>query len=107
LTGESRRKEIPMYGTVARIRVKPGKEAELGRLGNEMAPQIPGYVFHHVYQTDADPSECYLVVAFASKEAYLANANSPGQHARHQQYRALLDADPEWYDGEIVDSYPT
>jgi quinol monooxygenase YgiN len=95
-----------MYGTVARIRVKPGKEAELGRLGHEMASQIPGYVFHHVYQTDADPSECYLVLAFASKEAYLANAASPGQQARHEQYQALLDAEPEWHDGEIVDSYP-
>jgi quinol monooxygenase YgiN len=95
-----------MYGTIARIRVKPGKEAELRQLGNEMAPQIPGFVFQHVYRTDADPNEYYLVVAFASKEAYRANAGSPEQAARYAQYRALLEADPEWHDGEIVDSYP-
>jgi quinol monooxygenase YgiN len=95
-----------MYGTIARMRIKPGKEAELRRLGNEMAPQIPGFVFQHVYRMDADPNECYLVVAFESKEAYRANAGSPEQAARYGQFRALLDADPEWHDGEIVDSYP-
>ena len=95
-----------MYGTIARMRIKPGKEEELRRLGNEMAPQIPGFVFQHVYRTDADPNECYLVVAFESKEAYHSNAGSADQAARYAQYRALLDADPEWHDGEIVDSYP-
>jgi quinol monooxygenase YgiN len=95
-----------MYGTIARMRVKPGKEGELRRLGQETASQIPGFVFHHVYRTDADPNEYYLVVAFESKEAYGANAESPAQHARYEQYQALLDAEPEWHDGEIVDSYP-
>jgi quinol monooxygenase YgiN len=95
-----------MYGTIARLRIKPGKEEELRRLGQDMAPQIPGFVFQHVYRTDADPNEYYLVVGFESKEAYRANAESPAQHARYEQFRALLDADPEWHDGEIVDSYP-
>jgi quinol monooxygenase YgiN len=95
-----------MYGTIARLRVKPGKEEELRRLGQEMTPQIPGTVFHHVYRTDADPNELYLVVGFESEQAYRANAESPEQHQRYEQYRALLDADPEWHDGEIIDSYP-
>jgi quinol monooxygenase YgiN len=95
-----------MYGTIARMRIKPGKEEELRRLGNEMAPEIPGFVFQHVYRMDADPNECYLVVAFESRDAYHGNAQSPDQAARYAQFRALLDADPEWHDGEIVDSYP-
>jgi quinol monooxygenase YgiN len=95
-----------MYGTIARLRVKPGKEEELRRLGQEMSPQIPGLVFEHVYRTDADANELYLVVAFASEQAYCANAGSPEQHQRYEQLRALLDADPEWHDGEIIDSYP-
>jgi quinol monooxygenase YgiN len=95
-----------MYGTIARMRIKPGKEEELRRLGNDMAPQIPGFVFQHVYRMDTDSNECYLVVAFESKEAYRANADSPDQAARYAQFRALLDADPEWHDGEIIDSYP-
>jgi hypothetical protein len=35
-----------------------------------------------------------------------ANAASPEQHARYEQYRALLTAEPEWHDGEIVHSHP-
>jgi quinol monooxygenase YgiN len=95
-----------MYGTVARLRVKPGQEAALRRLGQETTGQIPGVVFHHVYRMDADPQELMLVVGFTSEQAYRANAASPEQHQRYEQYRALLDADPEWHDGEIIDSFP-
>jgi quinol monooxygenase YgiN len=95
-----------MYGTVARLRVKPGKDAELQRLGQEMAPQIPGFAFQHVFRSDTDPNELYLVVGFESEQAYRANAASPEQQQRYEQYRALLDADPEWHDGNIIDSYP-
>jgi hypothetical protein len=51
---------------------------------------------------DADPDEYILAVAFESREAYAANAASPEQDARYQELRALLEADPEWNDGEIV-----
>jgi quinol monooxygenase YgiN len=95
-----------MYGTVARIQIRPGKEEELRQMGREMVAQIPGFVFQHVYRTDADPNIFFLVVAFTSKDAYQANAASPEQHQRYEQYRALLAAEPEWHDGEIIDSYP-
>lgn len=95
-----------MYGTVARLQVKPGKEAELQRLGQEMAPQIPGFAFQHVFRSEGDPNELYLVVGFDSEQAYRDNAASPEQHQRYEQFRALLNADPEWHDGKIIDSYP-
>jgi quinol monooxygenase YgiN len=95
-----------MYGTIARLRLKPGKDEELRRLGQEMAPQIPGFVSQSVYRMATNPNELYLVVAFENEQAYRANADSPEQHQRYEQFRALLDADPEWHDGEIIDSYP-
>jgi quinol monooxygenase YgiN len=91
-----------MYGTIAKLRIKSGMEAELERLSREEHAQVPGIQFQHVYRMDADPQELYLVVGFATKEAYRANAESPEQHARYEAYRALLDAEPEWHDGEIV-----
>ena len=96
-----------MYGTVARIRIKPGAEAELQRLSQENVPQIPGFLFQYVYRLDSDPQSAILVIGFASKEAYRANATSPDQHARYEQYRALLEGEPEWNDGEIVFAQPT
>jgi len=94
-----------MYGTVARFRVKPGMEAQMEELGRQEVPQIPGYLFQHVFRMDADANECYLVVAFESKEAYQANATSPEQHDRFRQFSALMETEPEWHDGEVMFSH--
>jgi quinol monooxygenase YgiN len=94
-----------MYGTVARLTIKPGKAEEVTRMGQEMSAQIPGLVSEYVYRTDADPNELYLVVIFESERAYRDNANSPEQHARYEQYRSLLAADPEWHDGHVIDAF--
>jgi heme-degrading monooxygenase HmoA len=68
---------------------------------------IPGFVFQHVYRMDANPDEVFLVVAFESRDAYLANARSAERHKRYENYRAVLAADPEWHDGEIAFSSPS
>ena len=93
-----------MYGTVARIKVKPGMEQQLEQLGRDFGTHQapPGMLAQVVYRLDRDPSEYVLVVIFASKDAYFANANSPEQDARYQQLRVLLAGDPEWLDGTIV-----
>jgi quinol monooxygenase YgiN len=96
-----------MYGTIARMKVKPGTEEQLHQLSRDFeADQVPGFVSQQVYRLDAAPNEIILVVAFESKDAYVANANSPEQHERYRQFAELLAAEPEWHDGEIVDSYP-
>jgi quinol monooxygenase YgiN len=91
-----------MYGTVARMRIKPGTVARFLELSREFEGQIAGIVSQTVYHMDADPAEYYLAVVFTDKAAYEANAASPEQHARFLQYRELLAADPEWHDGEVV-----
>ena len=97
-----------MYGTVARLRLKSGAEAEIRRLAEEYGDmQLPGFVGEYVYRTDDDPGEYYMAVVFESKEAYRANAESPAQHARYQRFRALLEADPEWHDGEVIVRLPS
>ncbi len=96
-----------MYGTVARLRIKPGMEAQLLEFDRqEQAVNIPGFVGEYIYRMDADPTVYYLAVVFASKAAYVANANSPEQDARYRQMRALLESDPEWNDGDVVAVYP-
>jgi quinol monooxygenase YgiN len=102
-----RREGAAMYGTIARLRLKPGREEQLQELLGELRPQIPGLIFDYLYHSDEDPLEYYLVVGFSSHEAYQANATSPEQHTRYERYRPLLEAEPEWHDGEIVISHPT
>lgn len=92
-----------MYGTVARMQLKPGAESQMDALMREYdALKVPGYVTTYVYRMDADPQTYYMAVVFDSKESYWANARDPQQDARYQQMRALLESDPEWHDGEIV-----
>lgn len=93
-----------MYGTIAKFRVKAGKEQELRKLTESDVEQIPGIVFENVYRMDDDPQNLYIVVGFESKEAYRKNAESPDQHQRYLKYRELLEEDPEWHDGEIIHS---
>lgn len=92
-----------MYGTVARLQLKPGAESQMEQLMREYeALKLPGYVTTYVYRMDADPQTYYMAVVFDSKDSYWANARSPEQNERFQQMRAMLESDPEWHDGEIV-----
>jgi quinol monooxygenase YgiN len=92
-----------MYGTVARMRAKPGMVDALRELSEGYAEnRPPGYVSQTVYQMDDDPDMFYVAVVFESREAYVANAESDEQHERYLEMRAMLAEDPEWHDGEIV-----
>jgi quinol monooxygenase YgiN len=92
-----------MYGTVARMQVKPGMEEQMMQLGREFdSSNVPGFIAEYVFRTDADPTVLYLVVVTESRETYHANANRPGQHELYLKMRELMTADPEWHDGEIV-----
>ena len=92
-----------MYGTVARFRVKPGMLDAMVAWDEQFAANAPpGYVAHYVYQTDEDANEFFVAVLFESREAYVANADSPEQNDQYVKWRELLEADPEWHDGEIV-----
>ena len=91
-----------MYGTIAKVNVIPEKVEELETLAKQL-DLAPGQIARYVFRMDADPHELYLVGIFESRETYRANAASPEQHQRFLELRALLSADPEWHDGEIID----
>ena len=96
-----------MYGTVARMKVKPGKIDDLLKLTvNQVNTRRPkGYLGEIVYKMDNSPNEVIMAVFFADKASYQANANDPEMNKEYEQYRALLDADPEWHDGEVIHSF--
>lgn len=94
-----------MYGTVARMKIKPGSEAKLTADMKQYDDlKIPGFVSSMVYRMDADPNEVYLAVVFKDKASYEANAHDPKQDERFKTMRASLQSDPEWHDGEIIAS---
>jgi heme-degrading monooxygenase HmoA len=92
-----------MYGTVAHVFVKPGAEARFQQVASEFGMgRVPGEVAAYAYQMDRNSREFFIVAVFESKAAYVANANSPEQHARYMQLMEVLESEPEWNDGEIV-----
>jgi quinol monooxygenase YgiN len=96
-----------MYGTVARMKVKPGKMDDLTkRMTNFDTNQRPkGYLGEIIYKMDNNPNEVVMAVFFQDKASYQANANDPVMNKEYEQYRALLDADPEWNDGEVIHQF--
>ena len=93
-----------MYGTVARTRVKPENRAKLREVvSRQMETPVSGYVTSYVlHENDSDVS--WLFAIFEDRASYDKNADDPAQHERYVEYRALMEDEPEWHDGEIEQS---
>lgn len=92
-----------MYGTIARMRLKPGMEDKLADYLDEEPPEeIPGFVSYQIYQMDSDPRDIMMTVAFADEASYRANAESPEQHQRYLKMMEMLEGEPHWHDGTIL-----
>lgn len=95
-----------MYGTIARMKIKPGSLESLQAWAeSERQENTPGFIGSYIYQMDNDANELFMVVMFESREAYVRNAQSPEQHEAFQRYMQYLESEPEWHDGEIVGAY--
>lgn len=105
-TGTSSAGGAPYYGTVARMRLLPGAEplfrAQFEALVHE---QLPGWLTTTFFQSDQDPLDVWMVVAFESREAYRANAERPNMDALYRRIRGCLATDPEWHDGFLMAAY--
>ncbi len=94
-----------MYGTVARIHVKPGMQEAFMGWAKENAGQarlIPGHVETLVYQMDANPDVLFVVMLFESHEAYRDYVVSADQAGEFEQMKAFLAVEPEWHDGDAL-----
>ena len=95
-----------MYGTMFRMKVKSGQEQKVIQLfqdwDRERKPKIKGVVGGLLLKPDNKPGEFVGAGVFVDKDAHLANANDPEQHQWFLKVRELLEADPEWEDGEFV-----
>ena len=91
-----------MYGTVAKMRVKAENVDAVRKV---MAAQMEGakpagYIQSYVL-SENDGDTQWLFVMFEDKASYMANADDPAQNERYMEFRALMEADPEWHDGTI------
>ncbi len=90
-----------MYGTVAKTKVKPENRDKLRAvMEKQSAAVIPGFVSGYMlWENDGDTA--WLFAIFEDRASYDRNADDPGQNERYVEYRALMEDEPEWHDGEI------
>ena len=90
-----------MYGTCARTRVKTENRDALRKvfMGQDYST-VAGFKESFVlWENDSDVA--WLFAVFEDKASYERNADDPAQHERYLEYRAFLEDEPEWHDGEI------
>jgi quinol monooxygenase YgiN len=94
-----------MYGTIARIHPKAGREQELRSLMEQYESggrQPAGYRQSFIFRPDENPYDrptLFLIALFDDEATYRANADSPEQDAEYRQMLELLEDEPDWMDG--------
>jgi heme-degrading monooxygenase HmoA len=94
--------EIALYGTIAKMKLKPGAEEKIMKAMEGPEVRREGHIATYIFKSDADPNVHFVTTIFESKSAYKKFADSPEQDKRFHQMRELLAADPEWHDGEVI-----
>jgi quinol monooxygenase YgiN len=90
-----------MYGTVMRARATPGnRQAVVAMMGESLDAE--GFRATYVLLSDDDEVSLVAGVIFEDQTTYSANAHDPATEAWYGRFRALLEGDPEWTDGEWV-----
>jgi quinol monooxygenase YgiN len=90
-----------LYGTVARLKVKPGHLEQL-KADQEERAWPKGGLAMYAYQLDDNPDELLLAVVFEDEESYKANADLPETHQEYLKLLEHLEGEPEWHDGKVV-----
>ena len=94
-----------MYGTVGRVKIKPeNREAFMKTLNEQQNVDVPGFKSAYYMFPENREGDAVLVVFFEDKESYWKNANDPAQDARYQEFSKYFESEPEWHDGEWIES---
>ncbi len=94
-----------MFGTIYRMRVKSGQEQAIEELSRrwdrKRRPHVTGYLGEYLLRPKGDSNEIWGLVIFDSEANYRKNAEDPEQDRWYREWRALLEEDLEWHDGEV------
>jgi quinol monooxygenase YgiN len=99
-----------MYGTIFRMKVKPGLDEKVVELfeqwNKERKPEVDGALNGYLFKPDEKADELIGVAVFRDRASYEANANNPEQDRWFRRLREILLSDPQWEDGEYVAGGP-
>jgi heme-degrading monooxygenase HmoA len=95
---------MAQHVTFARMSVLPGKLDDFIAMMSEdsSAMGAKGFERSIAGKSKDDPNEVWVAITWDTSERYYANADSPEQSADYERMRALLTADPEWHDCDVL-----
>ncbi len=92
--------------TFFRIKAQPGKRQavidQFAKWEREHKAAAKGFLRSIVVASNDDPDELMAGVRFDSTESYAANSDRAEQGVWFGELRALLVADPEWFNGTLA-----
>lgn len=89
-----------MFGTLGRMRIKPGSADELVRhFSDPEAAGARGFRGMHLLISE-DGDEAAVAVLFEDKDSYFEMVHDPRTEAAYPRLLELTDGEPEWTDGE-------
>ena len=95
-----------MYGTIIRLKVKPGFDEKVVELfeqwNRDRKPNVDGALNGYLMRPDGKADEFVGVALFRDRASYEANASNPEQDRWFRKLRETLLSDPQWEDGEYV-----
>jgi hypothetical protein len=98
-------RRFDMFGTVGRAHIRPeNKDKLIEALKDPAYLEVPGYRRSYLMFPENREGEVVIVAVFEDADSYWKNANDPAQNERYQRYRALLEDEPEWSDGEWIEA---
>jgi quinol monooxygenase YgiN len=80
--------------------VKSENRPKLKELFEGDERQVPGAIGSYTLMEN-DSDNVWMLAIFEDRATYDANADDPAMNDMYVRYRALLEEDPEWHDGEI------
>ena len=90
-----------MYGTIGRMRPKPGKREELIALLSSPPSGAAAAGFQSAYLMRADEGdEVVIAVMYEDQDAYVAMVHDPATDENFGKIMELLEDEPSWTDGE-------
>lgn len=89
-----------MFGTLGKMRVKPGKRDDVIAFMNDpRGAQMKGYRSTYLLVPE-EGDEVVLAVMYEDKDSYFAMVHDPAVDENFGKLMELLDGEPEWTDGE-------
>ncbi len=112
LEGAPPAKGKSMWMQIIKTRLKPGSEAELGKLAEHLrAAEQPGsgLIRSTTTRDQKDPNTVYTIVTFESEEKARARERDPRRQEALQSIRQMMaelfDGPPEFIDLDVVEEH--